>query len=641
MMVKTNKQSSKIQKMKKIISFDIFDTLINRSVPNPQDVFDIVESKYNSTFENKIEDFKGKRIKAEKNARQHTTSEEILLDDIYKELVCKEGIDKNQLEKLEIETEKQVCYANPKFKNIYQKYIDNGYKVIVVSDMYLTKDVIEEILLSNGYTRYSHLYLSSETFKTKRTGSLFKEILKLEGIKASELVHYGDNLKSDVLQPMKLGIKFKHVKRAQYSGSKGFQMLSAFINRYCPYHKNDYYENFGYTAFGPLLYGYCLWLAKQFQTKGLNKVYFLSRDGYIIKKAFDKIFPLSDIHEFYLEVSRRSLRVPTLWMNYSLNTLLSMIGDPISISLKSIFDGVGLDMDSYNDEINDYGFTEDTIFFRKKIEENTKLTDLYNHLLPDILSHSKKEYKELCDYLEEVNISGKFAIVDIGWTGGMQRSLKNALDSMGIPNEIYGFYTGVTEMYKKNFDGTNQNLFGFLFDFLHNKDSIDDRSPFVGLYETLFLEGRGSVKCYQKTNGHSQAVRYPYEYAHNGKLDEVYYIVQQIQHAALRFVEDATKYGLLSYSDLKPADYFCNLRQVGTNPTKDEIKYLGNLTFYDEGKTNHLVSCGSWGGYVLHPNQLKKDLASSRWKIGFLRRLLKINLPYLLIYKKLKKISRK
>ena len=38
------------------------------------------------------------------------------------------------------------------------------------------------------------------------------------------------------------------------------------------------------------------------------------------------------------------------------------------------------------------------------------------------------------------------------------------------------------------------SLHGYLFDFYNNVNSVDKRSPFVGLYETLFLEQKGSVK---------------------------------------------------------------------------------------------------------------------------------------------------
>ena len=46
----------------------------------------------------------------------------------------------------------------------------------------------------------------------------------------------------------------------------------------------------------------------------IDKVYFFSRDGYLMKQAFDLLYKENtDIKTYYLEVSRRSLRVPILW----------------------------------------------------------------------------------------------------------------------------------------------------------------------------------------------------------------------------------------------------------------------------------------------------------------------------------------
>lgn len=630
--------------MIEVVSFDIFDTLVLRSVKEPKDVFDIVENIYNSRERVCISHFKERRVKAEALARKTTAKEEITLNDIYiqEPLSVFDSQIRSKLMTLEIEAEIRVCYANSEIKPLYSKAINEGRKVVITSDMYLPKDIIETILNNCGYSNFSYLFLSCEENMTKRTGSLFRKVISTLNVSPKQILHIGDNIKSDYIMPLKLGMHARKVNRKSNKTMNGNKYLNTFIKRYNAYSSDDYYKNFGYTAFGPLLYGYCLWLKKQFEENDLHKVYFFSRDGYIIKKAFDTIYSNIDLQEYYLEVSRRSLRVPILWMNDSLENLLTMIGDPITVSIKAIFDGVGLDISDYENLLQKHGLTTTYVCKRKDILEDQKIISLYNELKSDILYTSKEEYKELKKYLEQEKISGKFAIVDIGWTGGMQRCLHTTLDSLQIGNDIYGFYTGVTDLFKRNFDGTNQNMNGYLFDFLHNPNSIDDRSPFVGLYETLFLEGHGSVEKYVTREGHTRAIRYPYEYEHNGVYDDVYYIVQDIQGAALKFVKDAKEYNLLSYLHISPNDYFHNLREIGVNPSKEDIDKLGKITFYDEGNTSTLIqSRFEWGGYLIHPRILIRDLAASRWKIGFLKNLLKLNLPYLKIYRKLKKISRK
>lgn len=50
----------------------------------------------------------------------------------------------------------------------------------------------------------------------------------------------------------------------------------------------------------------------------------------------------------------------------------------------------------------------------------------------------------------ENKLVGDFAIVDIGWSGGMQRYLVETLSKLGIKSHIKGYYIGVADYYKRN-----------------------------------------------------------------------------------------------------------------------------------------------------------------------------------------------
>ena len=52
----------------------------------------------------------------------------------------------------------------------------------------------------------------------------------------------------------------------------------------------QYYE-FGYTYAGFLALGYCNFIHKFAKEHGIEKVLFLSRDGYILKRVYDRLFP--------------------------------------------------------------------------------------------------------------------------------------------------------------------------------------------------------------------------------------------------------------------------------------------------------------------------------------------------------------
>lgn len=87
--------------MKKVTSFDIFDTIVARRVDKPTDIFDIVE------VETKFEHYKQKRIMAE------TLSNNGNIYDIYNKFKELTGINdetKNALMNIEIDTEKKIFF---------------------------------------------------------------------------------------------------------------------------------------------------------------------------------------------------------------------------------------------------------------------------------------------------------------------------------------------------------------------------------------------------------------------------------------------------------------------------------------------------------------------------------------------------
>lgn len=175
---------------KHIISFDVFNTLILRKTKKPSDVFMQIND---GTV------FGMKRISAEKKARSCNVKEDVTLSDIYKFLP---EYDENK----EIKKEIELCYANPKAIQLYNTLRKRGKEIIIVSDMYLPREVICIILKNSGYDIDDvPIYVSSEYGKTKRTGNLYKVVLKDH--QGQRIVHIGDNVISDYLIPKLLGIE--------------------------------------------------------------------------------------------------------------------------------------------------------------------------------------------------------------------------------------------------------------------------------------------------------------------------------------------------------------------------------------------------------------------------------------------------
>ena len=127
------------------VSFDIFDTLLIRSVLKPEDIFTKIDEDHKFGTLN----FKEYRINAFIKACQlyeNETCQEVTFDQIY------ECIDSRfkEYKKFELEYESKCLFPNNSIKEIYDYCRKSKKTIILISDMYLPKNVISEILIKSG-----------------------------------------------------------------------------------------------------------------------------------------------------------------------------------------------------------------------------------------------------------------------------------------------------------------------------------------------------------------------------------------------------------------------------------------------------------------------------------------------------------
>lgn len=615
---------------KEYVSFDIFDTLIKRDVKKPTDVFSIIEHNY------KIYDFYKRRIEAEKIARKgkvDTTIDEIY--DIYNELYLNNINEAEKIKKIEKQVEYELCVQNKLLKKVYDFCIENNKKVYLISDMYLSSEILKEILEKNGYSKYEKLYVSCEYNKTKANGELYKYVIQELGVHTNKLIHIGNDIKTDYIMALKNNISTVKVKTKTYTGNS---LLDVFLSNHKSSSSNFYYD-FGYSNFGPLLYGFCLWLKENVKKNDIDNIYFLARDGYIIKKAYEMIFGELD-NIYYLEASRRSLRVPYLSQKDSIDEMLDELPLPRQTNMIQIFDALGLELDIYSAKIKESGYSVERFYLREKVLKEEGFKNLISSIKDDIIANSISENEALKNYLKKNNFSRKNAIVDIGWGGSMQKYLRNIFDTLpGYEDkELVGFYFGLTEKAKGKLSSIN-TANAYIFD-NYNYSSEELERPFVGLFESLFLEPKGSVKKYH-INTENLVERYQYEYIDDSGevLDDVDKI-HNIQQGALGFIEEYMSTAISRYSKMDSEAAFKNLFSVGINPKLDQLEKLGSIVFFNNGFKEQLAKPDCILKYLMSPMKFKKDFLNSQWKTGFLKGVFKLPLPYYEIFKLMRRVRK-
>lgn len=605
------------------ISFDIFDTLIKRNVEKPSDIFELISLEYSKIYKKNIKNFKEKRILAEKLARKEASLDgEPNIDDIYKKIDIEKDIDKEILKNIEKKIEIDVCQQNKDFYDIYKYALEKNKKIIITSDMYLKKDTISKILQKAQIDKYEKLFLSNEIKLNKHDGKIYSYIIKRLNIKQNQILHIGDSKRGDFIQSRLKHINSilipKHIKKISYYNNCDleehellqYDMLQSFINNNLDV-KNDIYYNIGYEVLGPLLYGYTKWLLSELESNNLKSIFFLAREGYLLKKAFDIVNTSSNITSEYIYVSRRSVRPALLQNIENLKDLYKIIKIKDSTSVKKFLKDIGLN-ENDSDIFKKYNYNLDTL-----IKDISEMNEIFDELKNKIKFNANKEKENIIGYLRQKKIFGNIAISDVGWAGSMQKSLCTILNDCSI----IGYYMATTDDYK------DIKKSSFL-------RSYEDIRPFVHLFENLFLAQHGTTLKYKVNNNIYEPVLDECEYS-----KEEAKIFINIQNGALNFIYDINNNDINNYLDINHKIVSRNIFKLGLNPNKKDVVLFEKTPYMETVKMN-LIECKNILYYILHFKTFKIDFLNSGWKIGFLKKIFCINISYFKVYKKLYKFKR-
>lgn len=616
----------------KYVSFDLFDTLIVRNVREPRDVFEIIESYYNQTNEDKISGFKSKRISAEKNARRKTT-EEITIDDIYEKL--KDEYPMNvltKLKKIEKIVETEIVEVNSEVFLLFKQCMNRGQHILIVTDMYLPIEVIYMILKNTGISGYEHLFLSAVCKRKKADGSLFEYILNVLDINPKEIVHIGDSENADYNQPRKCGIDSYLYKKKKKCLFQGNPFLSGFIENHIKCESEE--TEIGYKLLGPILYGFNNKIGRILKDEKIDNILFLSRDGKLLKRAWDTIQHTKKIEGIYFYGSRKALIVPALSDDATLKNILTSFQFHNEISIDDILSKIGIDDSSYMTLLRKYNLDKSKIYSYDcllKGEENI-VNIFFEELEGEIMQYAKKQRELLYQYISKSNISGNVLLVDIGWNGNMQKALiKIMCEGQTNINKIYGAYIAINPL---NTNYQTQKMYGFLCDERQNIEKYNMIKPFGTVLETFFMADHGTVIGYKEKNNKIEPKLGEYEFDL-----ETQSIVKNIQDGAIRFVEDFSAY-IQNHEILLKSftawSYFENFFMAMAYPSEKDARNIGKLPFYDS-HVNHIADYCKNDSIKIKIKKLKK----CKWKIGYLKQMLRLNFDYYHFYLKMIKIFRK
>jgi FMN phosphatase YigB (HAD superfamily) len=473
-----------------LIAFDFFDTLFCRPLLHPESVKAIVSRRVGSEVGHLYKEY---RAIAEQQARS-AAGLDVGLDQIYVRLGELTGLAENNLQELrraEEQIEAELLEPRLDTVNLYRTILGTGKPVAIITDTFLPQEFLRKNLKEAGITEYDTLFVSNAVGLRKDRGDLYKHVLAHYAIQPSEMLMIGDHERSDIQIPCDMGALFFHLLRP-VELARGLPRFSSLIDHHerradldaeltlgLVVRKNFspiFYQefdpesliratpyNWGYSLVGPLLVSFANWLLLKSRSDGIDRFYFLSREGKIIKQVFDLWCEeeQNPPQTKYLILSRRAAGVAAI----------SELADIFDIAKTTYFPntldsflytryGLRLSDEKWNLLSKSQGFNRSTIVSvqNRRIDH---LIPLLQDIEDEIIAKVNSERITLLRYLTDqgLNLNDMQAVVDIGYGGSVQGYINKL-----IHQKVHGYYLITDERSLKIVDTYDVLIRGCFFE---------------------------------------------------------------------------------------------------------------------------------------------------------------------------------
>ena len=294
-----------------VVSFDVFDTLLLRPFTKPSDLFEKLERDFGA------KGFAKARIRAERDAHRKARASgriEATFDEIYALLPRW-----SEMKGRELAAEQSCWTANPEMADVWRAAKAAGKKIVVASDMYLPRSVLERTLRERGFDGWDDFYLSNDLQEQKASGAIYDRIVAKADVPPDRILHIGDNPVSDIARANEKGVVAYLSPRVFDRFLEECPFVRAFLGKAPSLDKRlfagalaigwhlykhehpgwTYWNRIGYLFAGPLGCSYVRFIGNDARRRNFNHLMFVARDGYILQKLSRILFPELRTDYFY------------------------------------------------------------------------------------------------------------------------------------------------------------------------------------------------------------------------------------------------------------------------------------------------------------------------------------------------------
>jgi FMN phosphatase YigB (HAD superfamily) len=502
-------------------SFDVFDTFLVRRCTTPDGVFEraFQLSPVNGTHPEAATSYVQHRIDAEGRARRIKFDRlgitEVTIEEIYARFPFRLfGLDGSALATLvqaEFAAEIDLCRTNIEILRLYRQMRGTGLRTGFISDTYWGSDRLAQLLHAcEPNIAWDFLYASCD-HGTGKSDKLFFHYLTEQGIAPAKAIHVGDNDQADIKSARRHGIvpHFYPQATAPFADQlnressvasllsprlatpldQGLRTLRRIVAARSP--QASAVSHLGMNTLGPVMCAFDAFIEARVQELtgqgGTVAVAFLGRDGYLSHRIWCEARGNT---ASYIEINRR---VSAVGSSRTIDPIVDLIENVPKIDAKTFADILKLDIPAVAKFLARFphgiATGKELAKALPALIDQNDLGALSAGMRKDILAHLRSSVPDFDRCTDLV-------LVDLGYSGRIQKALRRIFDYEGIATRLHGVYLLTRDdMLDDIPDG--DSAVGFISDLVvtpHIKRMLLwNISPF----EQLCCAPAGSVKSYE------------------------------------------------------------------------------------------------------------------------------------------------
>jgi FMN phosphatase YigB (HAD superfamily) len=589
------------------VSFDIFDTFLVRACTNSEGVFEraFQLSPAARLFPDASVAYVEHRRQAEGRARreamQRRGSPEIGIAEIYRIFPFRLfGLRREMLPQLvaaEFAAECDLCRANPDVLAKYREMRAAGVRTGFISDTYWSVEQLRTLLLRACPDLVWDFLYSSGDSGTNKSDGLFAVYLAEQRVAAHGAVHLGDNLKADIDGARRHGITALHLPQASArlasifnrevevarllcatgasaldGGSRTLRRLVA--ARLPP--RSDAFE-LGASVVGPVIHAFDAFVADRVAAiGGQARVAFLARDGFLSHRIWcdTRATPAT-----YLEINRRVAMIAAADTLAPLVELVDKLPEIDAVTFEAITKCLPAPLAAF------FAACPDGVAIGHDLA--VALPDLL--VAGDIARIAAELRAELMQYLR-LQIPGlddgpDLVLVDLGYSGSIQKALRRVFDIEGVKVRLHGLYLITVDdgFVECDDDDSYEGLISDLVVTPHAKRLLLRN---IAVFEQMCCSSAGSARGYRDGTVQHEANRLP---------DDQLAFAREVQDGAAAYVSAAGELapivGLAPHADFRRvADTAATiLSRLLLLPTDNDLQLIGTLQHDVNLGTSHVT----------------------------------------------------